>query len=136
MSINPEVLAIINLVLQLLLFIAVVIAVYLAKKKRLAKHCAIIRIAIPLQVIAIAGVMLPSMGAYLRYGQPGSFFNIEVWTHHILGLVVIVLWIYVNLVMLGVIKMRSRLVIAMRLAFICWLLALIMGVHLYVLLWV
>ena len=133
MSIDPAALATADLILQLLLVIVLVTAAVLARKKRFAIHCAIVRTAVILQAVAIAVAMLPSMGANLRAGQPDSLFNIEVLAHHSLGLAVIAIWIYVNLVMLGVIKMRRRLVWPMRLAFTCWLLALIMGIHIYVL---
>jgi hypothetical protein len=93
-------------------------------------------VAVPVQIIAIAGIMLPSMLGYVRYGQPSDFFNIEIWIHHILGLAVIALWIYINLVFRRIIKIRSRLVIPMRLAFALWVIVLVMGLHLYVLIWV
>ncbi len=136
MAIDVRILVIANLVIQLLLIIIVSVAAYLAKKRQLKNHCTIMMVALPVQIIAIAGVMLPSMLGYIRYGQLGSFFNIEMWIHHILGLVVIALWIYINLVIRGVIKIRGRLVIPMRLAFVLWLLVLVMGLHLYVVIWV
>ena len=124
-----------NLVVQILLIVAIAAAAYIAKKKRLKLHCTIMMVTVPVQIIAIAVVMLPPMLGYVRYGQPGSFLNIEIWTHHTIGLVVIALWIYINLVFRGVIKIRSSLVIPMRLAFLSWLSALIIGLHLYVLIW-
>jgi len=136
MAIDVEILVITNLVIQLLLIIIVSFAAYLAKKRQLKNHCTIMMVAVPVQIIAIAGIMLPSMLGYVRYGQPGSFFNIEIWIHHILGLAVIALWIYMNLVFRRVIKIRGRLVIPMRLAFVLWLIVLGMGLHLYVLIWV
>ena len=136
MAIDMRILVIINLVIQLLLIITISVAAYLAKKRQLKNHCAIMMVAVPVQIIVIAGIMLPSMLGYVRYGQPSSLFNIEIWIHHILGLVVIALWIYINLVFRRVIKIRGRLVIPMRLAFVLWLMVLGMGLHLYVLIWV
>ena len=136
MALDVRILAITNLTVQLLLIITVFVAAYLAKRRQLKNHCSIMMVAVPVQVIAIAVIMLPSMLGYVRYGQPVSSFNIEIWIHHILGLAVIALWIYINLVFRGVIKIRSRLVIPMRLAFVLWLLVLVMGLHLYVLIWV
>ena len=136
MAIDVRILAIANLAIQLLLIIIVSVAAYLAKKRQLRIHCTIMMVAVPVQIIAIAGIMLPSMLGYVRYGQPGSFFNIEIWIHHILGLAVIALWIYINLVFRRVIKIRHSLIIPMRLAFILWLLVLVMGLHLYALIWV
>ena len=136
MVLDERVLAIINLIVQLLLIIIISVAAYLARKRQLKKHCTIMMVAVPIQIIAIASVMLPPMLGYVRYGQPGSSFNIEIWAHHILGLAVIVLWIYIILVFRGVIKVLGRLVIYMRLAFILWLLVLFMGIHLYIVIWV
>ena len=136
MAIDVRILAITNLAIQLLLIIIVIVAAYLAKKRQLKIHCTIMMVAVPVQIIAIAGVMLPSMLGYVRYGQPGSFFNIEIWIHHILGLAVIALWIYMNLAFRRVIKILGRLVMPMRLAFVLWLLVLFMGLHLYVVIWV
>ncbi|MFC1964670.1 hypothetical protein ACFLWG_01520 [Chloroflexota bacterium] len=136
MFIDVRILAITNLIVQLLLIIIISVAAYLAKKRQLKIHCTIMMVAVPVQIIAIVSVMLPSMLGYVRYGQPGSLFNIEIWIHHILGLAVIALWIYINLVFRRVIKIRGRLVIPMRLAFVLWLLVLVMGLHLYVVIWV
>jgi hypothetical protein len=127
--------AVINLVLQLLLLVFIVLAAYLAKKGQLKHHCMILRIAVLIQIAAIAGVMLPSMLGYVRFGPVGSLFNMEIWIHHILGIAMIVLWIYINLVFLQVIKSRYRLVVPMRLAFVLWLLVIAMGLHLYVFIW-
>lgn len=136
MALDVRILAITNLTVQLLLIIIVSAAAYLAKKRQLKKHCTIMMVAVPVQIVAIAGVMLPSMLGYVRYGQLGSSFNIEIWTHHVLGLAVIALWIYINLVFRGLIKIPGRLVIHMRLAFVLWLLVLFMGLHLYAVIWV
>ncbi|MFC2068349.1 hypothetical protein ACFLTP_05025 [Chloroflexota bacterium] len=136
MDIDIKTLTITNLTFQLLLFITVSIAAYLAKKRQLKKHCTIMMIAIPVQILTIAGMMMPSMLGYVRYWQPTSLLNLEIWAHHILGLVVIALWIYVNLVFRGVIKIHGRLIIPMRLAFLLWLLVLFIGLHLYITIWI
>ena len=75
------------------------------------------------------------MLGYIKNEQPGALFSAEMLIHHTLGLVVIVLWVYINLVFAGVIKRRRRLVLAMRLAFASWVLAFFMGVHMYALIW-
>lgn len=135
MAFDVRILAVTNLTVQLLLIILISVAAYLAKKRQLKKHCTIMMVAVPVQIIAIAGVMLPSMLGYVQYGQPYSFFNIEIWAHHILGLAVIALWIYINLVFRRLIKIRGRLVNHMRLAFVLWLLVLFTGLHLYIVIW-
>ena len=127
--------AMVNLTIQVLLIMMVSGAVYLAKKRNLGKHCIIMRVAVLLQIIAIAGVMLPSMLGYIEHGQRNILFNIEILVHHTLGLGVTMIWIYINLVFLGAMRVRGRLVTAMRLALASWILAIIIGIHMYLLIW-
>ena len=128
--------AMINLTIQVLLIITVSGAAFLAKKRDLGKHCAVLRVAVPLQIIAIAVVMLPSMLGYIENVQRNTFFNIEMYVHHTLGLIVIAIWIYINLVFAGVMRVRGRLATAMRLALVAWILALVIGIYMYLLIWV
>ena len=127
--------AMINLTIQVLLIMTVSGAVFLAKKRNLGKHCVVMRVAVLLQIIAIAVVMLPSMLGYIENEQRDIFFNIEMLVHHTLGLIVIAIWIYINLVFAGVMRIRGRLATAMRLALASWILALIIGLHMYLLIW-
>ena len=127
--------AMINLAIQVLLIMSVSGAVFLVKKRNLGKHCVVMRVAVLLQIIAIAGVMLPSMLGYIENEQRSIFFNMEMLVHHTLGLTVIAIWIYINLVFAGVMRIRVRLETAMRLALASWILALIIGLHMYFLIW-
>jgi putative membrane protein len=136
MAFDVRLLAFINLAVQLLLIITISIAAYLAKKKQLKTHCTIMRVAVPIQITAILGVMLPSMLGYIENEQPDTLLNIEILAHHGLGIVVVLLWIYVNLVYMGVMKMWGRPVMAMRLALVLWVLTFVMGLHLYALIWI
>lgn len=136
MAIDVKTLALINLFVQLLLIVAVFIAVSQVKKRNPGRHCAIMRGAVPVQVIAIITVMLPSMLGYIRNEQPGIFFSTEMLVHHLLGLAVVVLWIYINLLFMGKVKGKFRLATIMRLALALWVSALLLGLHMYVLIWV
>jgi uncharacterized membrane protein YozB (DUF420 family) len=127
--------AMINLTIQVLLIVMVSGAVFLVKKRNIGKHCVVMRVAVLLQIIAIAGVMLPSMLGYIENEQRGIFFNSEMLVHHTLGLTVIAIWIYINLAFAGVMRIKVRLVTAMRLAFASWILALIIGLHMYLSIW-
>ncbi len=135
MVIDIKTQAIVNTTIQILLIMTVSGAVFLVKKRNLGKHCVVMRVAVLLQIIAIAGVMLPSMLGYIENEQRGIFFNIEMLVHHTLGLIVIAIWIYINLVFAGVMRIRVRLAIAMKLALASWILALIIGLHMYLLIW-
>jgi uncharacterized membrane protein YozB (DUF420 family) len=127
--------AMINLTIQVLLILMVSGAVFLVKKRNIGKHCVVMRVAVLLQIIAIAGVMLPSMLGYIENEQRGIFFNTEMLVHHTIGLTVIAIWIYINLAFAGVMRIKGRLVTAMRLAFASWILALIIGLHMYLSIW-
>jgi len=127
--------AMINLTVQVLLIMSVSGAVFLVKKRNLGKHCVVMRVAVLLQIIAIASVMLPSMLGYIENEQRSIFFNMEMLVHHTLGLIVIAIWIYINLVFAEVMRIRVRLETAMRLALASWILALIIGLHMYLLIW-
>ncbi len=127
--------AMVNLTIQVLLIMTVFGAVFLAKKRNLGKHCIVMRVAVIVQIIAIASVMLPSMLGYIENEQRDIFLNIEILVHHTLGLILIVIWIYINLVFAGIMRIRGRLAVAMRLALASWILALIIGLHMYLLIW-
>ena len=122
MASDIKTLAAANPSVQVLLITVVFIAAFMARKSGFEKHCTIMRVLLPPQIISIAGAMLPLMPGYLENEQSGILFNTEMLIHHTFGLAVVALWVYVNLALRGVIKMWGRLVIAMRLAFALWVL--------------
>lgn len=132
MAIDVKTLATLNLAVQILLAIIVSGAVYLTKKRELGRHCAFMRALVPAQIIAIAAIMLPSMLGYLTNPPP---FNTEMLVHHALGLLVVVLWIYINL-SFGKPWMPHNLALFMRSAFTLWMVALLLGLHMYLLIYV
>ena len=134
---NEKTIVIINLVLQCAMLLTVLAAGYLAKFRRnLKTHCLILRVAIPLQILAIAAIMLPAMLGYIHRGDRTALFNMAMWIHHMLGLGVVGLWIYINLVFQGRIKSPGRLAIQMRWAFFLWIIVLLIGIYLYLVTWV
>jgi hypothetical protein len=76
------------------------------------------------------------MLGYIHRGNRSSLFNTAIVIHHTLGLVVIVLWIYINLRFQGVIKSPGKLAIPMRFAFFLWITVLLLGIYLYLVTWV
>jgi hypothetical protein len=110
----------VNLGIQLLLTLALLYAVHLAKIKKFEKHCKVMRIAFPVQILAILFVMLPSMNGYIEHGSPGSL-QAEMLVHHFLGLLAVILWVCINLILLkrGQTWFSART--AMRLALACWM---------------
>ena len=93
------------------------------------------RIIVGALLATTAAVMLPTLVNFTRYPS-FSWFFIESWIHHVLGLIVLVIFIYVNLVSLRLIKVKHRLLGSMWIATSAWLLSFAMGVHIYVVMWV
>lgn len=134
MPIDIKTVATANLAIQILLFVFASGAVYLARNREPGRHCTLMRVLVPVQIIAIALVMLPSMLAYLKNDSPVPFFNIEMLLHHTLGLALVVLWIYINLVF-GKSWMPPNFRAVMRSAFVLWIFSLLFGVHMYIRIW-
>ncbi len=120
-----------NLILQLILAAALGFDVFLAKKKNYQKHCFVLRLAVTVQIMIILVLMSPAMGPILAPGRPNGLFQVEVLLHHGLGLAVVLLWIYINLVYLGRLKARLALRWVMQAAAGLWVASLILGFHIY-----
>jgi hypothetical protein len=56
--------------------------------------------------------------------------------HHSLGLLAVILWVYINLIFLKYVRTRFGIRTAMRLALACWMTSLIMGFHIFMLVYV
>jgi uncharacterized membrane protein YozB (DUF420 family) len=135
MAFDIKTLAAVNLGIQPLLTLALLYAVYLAKIKKFEKHCKVMRIAFPIQILAILFVMLPSMNGYIAHGNTGSF-QAEMLVHHSLGFLAVILWVYINLISPKHVRTRFGARTAMRLALACWMTSLIMGFHIFALVYV
>ena len=83
-----------------------------------------------LQVLTILSIMLPLMFGYLRSpGQPALKASILV--HHSLGILLILLWVYINLAVMGRVRVFGRLAWYMRTALMLWGVAFLLGLRLY-----
>jgi len=131
MLFNVKTLALINLLVQLFLILLLNYATFLAKKRDLYKHCIIIRIEAFIQIAAIVAVMWESMVGYLENDAQNILFNMELLIHHSLGILLILLWIYINLVFARIVRMRGNLRKIMKLAYIIWTFTFILGLHIY-----
>jgi hypothetical protein len=89
------------------------------------------RIAVPVQIFTVMGVMLPSMYGYLRNTSTTSLFDSEILIHHSLGLAAVFLWIYINVIFAGFLKPAIKIRTMMWIALISWTVSLILGLHLY-----
>jgi hypothetical protein len=128
-------LAITNLILQVLLIVSTLAAVCLARRRRLKRHCLVMRVTVGVEVVLIAALMAPSLAAYLRNWNGWSWFTAEIVIHHILGVIAVLLFIFFNLVTTRVVSIRWRLRPFMWTAFALWIVVLAMGIHLYWYIW-
>jgi len=131
MAIDIRTLAIASLIAQLVLIAFVFGSVYLARKRKVLRHCAIVRGAIVLQIIAILAIMVPSMLGYVENVPPIPFFYPKLLIHHTLGLVLIALFVYFNLEVKRVVRPLPQRKAVMWLALGVWLVTLALGVHIH-----
>ncbi|MGA7075427.1 MAG: hypothetical protein WBZ42_02620 [Halobacteriota archaeon] len=131
MAIDIRMLASANLVVQLALIGFIFGAVYLARRGRVIRHCNIVRGAVIVQIIAILAIMLPSLLGYVENVPPLPFLYPELIIHHILGLVLILIFVYVNLEVGHVVRPLIKRKSVMRLALGVWLVALALGTNIY-----
>jgi uncharacterized membrane protein YozB (DUF420 family) len=131
MAIDIRILATTNLAVQLALIGFVFGAVYLARRGRVVQHCTVVRGAVIVQIIAILAIMLPSLLGYVENVPPIPFLYPELLIHHILGLVLIAIFIYVNLEVARVIRPVVKRKNAMRTALGVWLITLALGISIY-----
>jgi hypothetical protein len=127
-------LALANLIV-IVLILVVATGATLAKTRRFRRHCLVMRAAIGIQVLTIAIVMAPSLAGYLRSWHGWSWLTSLVVVHHTLGVVVILLFIYINLAFTGVVKAPRRYRPFMLTALTLWVISLAMGVYLYWYIW-
>lgn len=128
-ALDIKTLAAINLVIQFVLLNLLFFAAFKAKKGDVNKHCNILKIAVLLQLAAIFIFMLPSFPGYKL--SNASIFDFVIIFHHVLGSVLVVLWIYVNLVYSGFIRWPGNFRSIMRIAFALWILAFLIGAYIY-----
>jgi hypothetical protein len=131
MAIDIRTLAIVNLLVQLALIGFVFGAVYLARKGRVIRHCTIVRCAIIAQIISILAIMLPSLLGFVENVPPIPFLYPELLTHHILGLVLIGIFVYINLEVGRVVHPLVKRKSVMLLALGIWLVALALGINIF-----
>jgi len=131
MALDFRTLVVMNITVQVILALALAGSIYLAKKRSLKEHCKAMRIIVPVQILAILGIMLPAMSSYTNMPAGHAVPGYEVFIHHALGLGVVVIWVYINLVFLRYVKPFLRLKPTMQMAAAFWILSLILGVHIY-----
>jgi uncharacterized membrane protein YozB (DUF420 family) len=128
-------LALTNLVLQVALIVTALAAYLLARRRRFKRHCLVMRVSVGVQIVLIAALMAPSLSAYVSHWSGWSWFTVELIVHHVLGVVVVLLFLYFNLALTGVVRSPRRLRPYMRSALVLWLVSLALGIYLYWYIW-
>ncbi|MFH0914971.1 MAG: hypothetical protein V1912_00805 [bacterium] len=128
-------LALVDLIVQVLLIAGALGGAYLGKRRHFRRHCLTMRIVVGVQIVTIAVLMVPSLAGYLNNWVGLSWFTAEIIVHHVLGLVVLALWAFINLAFIGIVKTPRQLRRFMWATLAVWLVSLAMGLHLYVYIW-
>jgi hypothetical protein len=136
MPVQTPHLALFNAILQAALIVAVIAGAYMAARRKYRRHCLLLRITMGVQILSIIFLMLPSFWRYLRVlSDLRTVFVVEIIVHHVIGLVVIGLFVYVNLVMTNAVRSPRRLRPYMFAALGSWLVVLLLGIYLYLKIW-
>jgi uncharacterized membrane protein YozB (DUF420 family) len=130
-AIDIRTLATANLTVQLVLIAFVLGSVYLARKRKVIRHCNIVRGAVFGQIALILAIMLPAFFGYVENVPPIPFLYPQLLIHHSLGLVLIIIFAYVNLEVGSVIPPLVKRKNAMRFALAVWLVALALGTNIF-----
>ncbi len=126
----------INLVAQVVLAALVLRAVRLARRRKLGAHCRAMSVAASGQIAATVVVMAPALIGFIGSPPSRGWFSIEIALHHTAGLLVLLFWGYVTLGFRGRLPLRmNNLRVFMRTAAVLWGLALVLGVHMFVYVW-
>lgn len=133
MAIDIKILAGANLAVQFALMIVLMKAVLLARGRKLKKHCTTMRLATSVQILAVISIMLPSLYGYVEHASIGHLFRAEIYMHHLIGLSLLLIWIYINLVFMRIVKKPVvRLRTMMWTALTLWITSFILGLHIYI----
>ncbi len=124
----------VNLLLQLIVVILLIFAVIKAYRDSYDEHCKFMTIAIAVQILSVLIFMAPSMYSLSGIIMTG-YFTTLMYLHHILGLIVIVLSIYIKLAFSGKIPSPVPPLKMMKLTLFLWVLTLLGGSTLYLTLW-
>lgn len=117
----------INLVLQLIILLVLIISVSSVKKRTINTHCNLMSIAFLLEIISVIMFMNLTQSPHAPLGQ---LLSISLWVHHLLGLSVLILIMFIILRTKNIIKIGSSYKF-MRPVFTLWLIVLISGFVLY-----
>lgn len=116
--------------LQLFILLLVICSSYMAHSKKVKLHCSLMGVAFFLQVITIAFVMSPSLLSLLRMTLSDNLL-VKLWVHHITGLLVMILVVYINLAVKGSVRFLGEPYRLMRPAALLWIVVFLGGIFIY-----
>ncbi|WP_406659688.1 hypothetical protein V7O66_07505 [Methanolobus sp. ZRKC3] len=126
---------ILSLIVQFAIILLVILAVLLASRGKTAQHCKLVSIAVLAQIISILVFMSPVMSDFLNYGFGSRLLIAQIWIHHLAGIGVIMLVVYINLAMKGKTKVLGNVFRLMKITFALWILVFMGGQVIYLALW-
>lgn len=117
-----------NIVLQLFILLLLGFSSYQARSKKIKLHCSLMGSALFLQLLTIVFAMYPSFSALARM-QISSQLMFILWIHHIAGILVMLLVIYINLAVQGSARLLGEPYRLMRPVALLWFLVLLGGMY-------
>lgn len=122
-----------NLIVQAVLLVGVCIGATLAATRKYDRHCLFMRVTVGLQVVAIGVFMIAPLKRWVSDYR--GWFRALLLVHHSLGVIVILLFIYINLALAGWVKAPKRMRNVMRSTLGLWLVVLALGGYIYYFIW-
>lgn len=117
-----------NIGLQLFILMLLAFSAYQARSKKMKIHCNLMAAALFLQLLTIVFVMSPSFLAHSGM-QISIQLLLELWVHHIAGILVMLLVIYINLAVKGSMHFLGEPYRLMKPVALLWFLVLLGGMH-------
>jgi hypothetical protein len=93
------------------------------------------RVLMGAQILLIGIIMAPQFARFMANWSGFSVFTIELIVHHVLGLIALAVWIYINLAFTGVVRAPRRYTWYMRSALVSWVASLGFGAYVFWYLW-
>lgn len=119
-----------NIGLQFFILLLLAFSFYQAHFKKQKHHCNLMRAALFLQLLSIVFVMFPSFSSLS--GMPLSDqLLLKLWAHHIGGLLVVLLVIYINLAVRGSVRFLGEPYRLMKPTLLLWIVVLLGGAFIY-----
>ncbi|WP_367343700.1 hypothetical protein [Methanomethylovorans sp.] len=116
--------------LQFFILLLLIFSSYMAHSKKIKVHCSLMGTALILQLVTIVFVMLPTFSALSEMQISGQLL-LGLWVHHIAGILVVLLVIYIDLAVKGSVHFLGEPYKLMRPVALLWFLALSGGIHIY-----